>query len=299
MNDTNSVAGQAGLLPPVEPTDMSSMVPQDPKPEKAAKTKPERKQAAPSIIPAGMGVQIRVAPQLEPLLVPIDSVKPHPNNLRKHNLDALMAAIDAYGIMSPIVVQASTMFICKGNGTWTAAKRLGAEQIPASVVEMDDATAWKYLLDDNHTSDLASYDKELLAKALTELADGGQLQGTLWTLDDLETLQAETGQIVINEPEFAGDYALDPQTMEQRRARVTQNTGSKMRQTSVILTVKQHEQFMKDVAVCRAEYGTNGVINTVVEAIHREAQRISGGAPAAPEPEAAEPTEEELLTRVD
>jgi ParB-like chromosome segregation protein Spo0J len=264
------------LEPPREPTDTSSMV------------------AQPELMPVEMGLQLKVAPRLVELLVPIDSVKPHPHNLRKHNMDAIVAAIDKYGIMSPIVVQASTRWICKGNGTWKAAKQLGATEIPASIVELDDDTAWQYLLDDNRASDLADYDRVELTKALTSLADAGQLDQTLWTLDDLETLQAEQGQIAVLEPAFMGDYALDDATLAERRARVTQATGSKMRQTSVILSVAQHEAFMANVAALRKEYGTTGVIATVVEAVKREAARLADDAPSA-----VEETEEELLTRID
>jgi ParB-like chromosome segregation protein Spo0J len=243
-----------------------------------------------------MGRKVKVAPQLIVLLKPIDSVKLHPHNLRKHNLDAIVAAIDSYGIMSPLVVQRSTMFICKGNGTWKAAKMLGAEEIPASIVDIDDETAWRYLLDDNKASDLADYDRVKLTGALQELADGGKLGQTLWTLDDLETLQAETGQIKINEPEFAGDYALDPATLAERRARVTQNTGSKMRQTSVILSIKQHEEFMDNIKVLIKAYSTSGVIATVVEAVKREAARHREAVAEAEAEEAV--SEEELQARV-
>lgn len=250
--------------------------------------------AALETLHSAMGVKLKIAPHLVPLLVPVDSVKPHPGNLRRHNLDAIMAAISKYGVMSPIVVQQSTNLICKGNGTWKAAKQLGAEQIPASIVDIDDETAWAYLLDDNKASDLADYDRVELTKALTSLAEAGKLADTLWTLDDLETLQAETGQIAVLEPSFAGDYALDESTMAERRALVTQNTGSKMRQTSVILSVKQHEEFMVNVTALRKEYGTTGVIATVVEAVKREAARLAAG-PQVQEPE---PTEEELTARV-
>jgi hypothetical protein len=292
----DQVEGQLTLTDePVEPwADLRGKPVQAKAERKASKPKPE---AAP-VIPVAMGVLVRVAPQLVELMVPIDSVKPHPNNLRKHNLDAIAAAIDEYGIMSPVVVQASTMFICKGNGTWKAAKRLGAEQIPASIVELDDETAWRYLLDDNKASDLADYDRAELTKALTSLADAGKLDTTLWTLDELETLQAEQGTLTVLEPQFAGDYAIDAETLAERRNRVVERTGVKMRQTSVILTVQQHETFLRNVEICRKVYETNGVIATVVEAVRREAERIAGSTETQAEPEEEEKTAEELAALV-
>lgn len=243
---------------------------------------------------ADFGYTLRVAPELEPLVKPMSDFRPHPRNLRRHNTDAIMASLDAYGQQSPIVVQKSTGFICKGNGTFLAAQMLGAGQIAASVEDFDDDTAWRYLLADNKTSDLASYDKALTVEALTELLEGtpAGLDNTLWNADDIDDLRAELGQIVVHEPDYvSASYAATEEQLAAR-AGAAARPGIKMKTTSVLLTVEQHDKFLANVQLLRKSYGTSGVIATIVEAVRREAERI-GSEPAAPEP-----TSEELEARI-
>lgn len=262
---------------------------------------PEEPTAEPEATPkkrglsaADFGYKLRVAPELEPLLKPMTEFRPHPRNLRRHNIDAIMASLDQYGQQSPIVVQKSTGFICKGNGTYRAAEMLGAKEIAASVEEFDDDTAWRYLLADNRTSDLASYDKQLTLNALTELLEGSPtgLDNTLWNADDIDDLKAELGQIVVHEPDYVNAaYAASEEQLAAREGAAAR-PGIKMKTTSVLLTTEQHEKFLANVQLLRKAYGTTGVIATIVEAVRRESDRVRD------EPAAPEPTSEELESRI-
>lgn len=243
---------------------------------------------------AEFGYKLRVAPELAPLLKPMSDFRPHPRNLRRHNIDAIMASLDQYGQQSPIVVQQSTGFICKGNGTYKALEMLGATEAAFSVEDFDDDTAWRYLLADNKTSDLASYDKALTLEALTELLEGSPagLDNTLWSADDIDDLRAELGQIVVHEPDYvSANYAVNEEQLAAREAAAAR-PGIKMKTTSVLLTVEQHDKFLANVQLLRKSYGTTGVIATIVEAVRREAERIQN------EPAAPEPSSEELESRI-
>ena len=249
---------------------------------------------------AAMGFQLRVAPDLVPLVKPMADFKPHPRNLRVHNLDAIIASIDAYGQQTPMTVQRSTGFICKGNGTYKALQMLGATEAAFSVEEFDDDTAWRYLLADNKTSDLASYDKRLTLEALEQLAEGSKgLDATLWSADDLDDLRAEVGQILINEPDYVNaDYAVDAD-MLARRTEAAGRPGIKMKTTSVLLTVEAHEKFLADVQLLRKHFETSGVIATIVEAVKRMAELVRAGeAPAERNPVDEAVTEEDLVARI-
>jgi ParB-like chromosome segregation protein Spo0J len=104
-------------------------------------------------------------------VIDINSVTPHPSNPRRGNVAAIKKSLTQFGQVTPIVVQASTGFVVKGNHTRMAAIQLGWTQIQAIVMEMDDATARDYLLVDNRTSDVAKYDEASLIALLASVPD--------------------------------------------------------------------------------------------------------------------------------
>lgn len=83
---------------------------------------------------------------------PIDSLLPHPDNDNHGDLDAIEESLLSKGQYKSIIVQASTRFICAGNHTWAAMKRIGAATISADFLDIDDATALEILLADNATA---------------------------------------------------------------------------------------------------------------------------------------------------
>jgi hypothetical protein len=172
------------------------------------------------------------------------------------------------------VVQKSTGYIIKGNHTWKAAKLLGWDTIAATVVDCDDEIAYAYLLADNKASDLAEYDKEALARNLSELADAGKLGATLWTADDLDDLQAAIGTIETLAQEFKGDYSDDPDVRQKRLERELTRVAPKMREVPIVITVEQHTVFMANLKLLQNEYKTGGAIETVLVAVQREADRV-------------------------
>lgn len=126
---------------------------------------------------------------------PLDAVKPHPRNPRQGNIGAIHQSIDANGFYGVIIAQKSTGHILAGNHRWQAARTAGATEIPVQWVDVDDDHALRILLADNRTNDLASYDDTALAELLTELAEIGDLEGTGYDGDDLDTLLADLGMV--------------------------------------------------------------------------------------------------------
>lgn len=107
-----------------------------------------------------------IDPALMAWVADIDAMHPYPGNARRHRVDKIMASLTKHGQRTPIVVQQGTGHILKGNGTWTAAGMLGWTHIAAAFVDVDDARARAYLLDDNLTSDLSANDEMALAELL-------------------------------------------------------------------------------------------------------------------------------------
>lgn len=124
--------------------------------------------------------------------VSIDTVKPHPKNVRQGDIGAICESLQAHGQYRAIVAQRNTGHILAGNHTWKAAKQLGWSEITTHFIDCDDDQAMRILLADNRANDLATYDDAALAELLKELSstDDG-LTGTLYDGDALDRLVAD------------------------------------------------------------------------------------------------------------
>jgi len=121
--------------------------------------------------------------------IDIDTVHPHPRNVRQGDIGAISESLQAHGQFRPITYQKSTGRILAGNHTWKAAKALGWKTIIASAKVCDDEQALRILLADNRSSDLATYDDKELMQLLQDIAaTGTELEGTLYDGDDLDDL---------------------------------------------------------------------------------------------------------------
>lgn len=126
---------------------------------------------------------------IETETIDIDTVHPHPRNVRQGDIGAISQSLQAHGQYRPITYQKSTGRILAGNHTWKAAKALGWKNIVASAVICDDEQALRILLADNRSSDLATYDDKELMLLLQDIAlTGTELEGTLFDGDDLDDL---------------------------------------------------------------------------------------------------------------
>jgi len=112
------------------------------------------------------------------LLIPIDEVKPWPDNPRSGDLTALKESIEVNGFYGAVIVQRSTGFVIAGNHRLQALSEMGADEVPALYVDVDDTEAARLALADNRTSDLAFYDDEQLFTLLDHLVNVDSLAGT-------------------------------------------------------------------------------------------------------------------------
>lgn len=126
---------------------------------------------------------------LAPLMRPIEHAEPHPENNNNGDLEAIDHSVEKNGMYKPVIVQASTGYILAGNHTYMTVRDRGATECPMLVLDVDDATAKRILLDDNHTSRLAKPDPAQTLALLEELADAGELANTTYTANDLAVLE--------------------------------------------------------------------------------------------------------------
>jgi ParB-like chromosome segregation protein Spo0J len=103
--------------------------------------------------------------------VKISTLKQHPNNPRRGDVDAIAESLIINGQIGAIVVQTKTRRVIGGNHTLRAAKQIGWEEIDVIWRDVDDEQAKRELLVLNRASDLADYDNDALLNLLRSLDD--------------------------------------------------------------------------------------------------------------------------------
>ena len=105
----------------------------------------------------------------------VSSLKVDPNNARKHsvvNLDAIKASLMRFGQQKPIVVD-SSFVVRAGNGLLEAARQLGWEKVDVVVSPLQGNQMTAFAIADNRTSDLSTWDWDVLSAQLSSLQAGG------------------------------------------------------------------------------------------------------------------------------
>jgi ParB-like chromosome segregation protein Spo0J len=103
-------------------------------------------------------------------MVAIESLKPDPNNARKHgrrNVEAIASSLRRFGQQKPIVVD-SLGVVRAGNGQLAAAKMLGWTHIRIVRSDMPPTELTAFAIADNRTAELAKWDLDVLADVLTD-----------------------------------------------------------------------------------------------------------------------------------
>lgn len=166
--------------------------------------------------------------------VPVGSVRPDPDNARRHgprNLAAIKASLAEFGQPRPIIAWSG--IIIAGNGTHAAAVELGWKKIRVLDVtdRIDEQQARAYALADNRIAELSEWDYPGLAAALRSLD---------------EELRGLTG--------FA-DFELDPllravwtseQAARQVRYKVTNDQAEAIRAAIERVRKREADQDMSD-----------------------------------------------------
>lgn len=124
---------------------------------------------------------------------PWQELKPHPDNPRNGDIDAIVASLRKNGLYRPIVTTRDGTILA-GNHTYMAAGQIGMDSLSAVVLDLDPFSdeALRIMLADNRTADLGRYDDGILFKLMETLnqSDDG-LDGTGYTNDDFSHLLIE------------------------------------------------------------------------------------------------------------
>ncbi|MBX9652075.1 ParB N-terminal domain-containing protein [bacterium] len=174
-------------------------------------------------------------------IVPIDSVRPHPQNPRSGDTSIIRDSIEINGWYGAIIVQESTGYILAGNHRYKAALQNGATMIPSIRVAVTDDEATRIMLADNRTSDVATYDDKLLSSILEELSIAPLgLRGTGFDESALEELLEELSD------GRAEEVATDQLNELEDRFEIVVSCPSEETQRSLL------ERLMDEGFTCRA-----------------------------------------------
>lgn len=214
---------------------------------------------------------------LRPLLVPVESLRTHPDNPRRGDVEMIARSLGEFGQLKPVIVKEldgqDTIFA--GNHTYRAAREvLGWTHVAISrPAYLSDEEADAYLLMDNRAADLATYDYGELTSILEERQEAGTLERTGFDSDDLDDLKREAAQIAdaaLDEFDAARDEEPAP-----RREPGAEAARPPLRQ--MLLTFRPAEtfdQFARKLQTLRKELGTEDVSSTVAEVIKRAFAKV-------------------------
>jgi ParB-like chromosome segregation protein Spo0J len=136
--------------------------------------------------------------------VPLTDLTRYPGNARRGDVDAIRASIRRHGQYRSLVVRdtGDQLVILAGNHTRDALEAEGRTTARCEIIHCDDDEARRINLADNRLAELGGYDDAALTELLSSL--NGDLEGTGWQDEDLQTLLAPPQQL----PE-EGDAPID------------------------------------------------------------------------------------------
>lgn len=240
MADRRRLAARRGSIPTVPPTDTDT------------------------------GVVWEGAEALRQFLVPISDLEPFPGNPRTGDVDAIRASVRRFGQVRAIVVDRSGSRIVAGHHFRLAAEAEGWTHVAAIPNEFsDEDEARAYLLADNRTHDLGmGDDTALLVEHLRMLADLDALDGTGYTLDDLDGYLADLARIADADP-----ITLPPADETPPPA----TPSSDLKEIVLLYSAAQREEMEQWLKIVAKDRGTNGLSETVYEAVKADALRAHQG----------------------
>lgn len=218
------------------------------------------------------------AEALRPYLVPIEDLKDTDGNGFKGELHVaqLAASLERFGQVRPILTdQEDGLTIRAGHHLRLAAAQLGWTHfaaLPSEFGSYDEAIA--YVLADNRLTEIGTRDAAA-QMTLLDLVGEGNLEGTGWTIDDVETLRAMHAQVpTISEAEpWAGGFSETAQQAAERAQSIAAH--QQHREVPLLLTMPEWELFEEWCRALQKVYGTTGVKDTILEAFRREVEASS------------------------
>lgn len=206
------------------------------------------------------------------MAIPLQELITHPGNPRRGSIDTIKQSLKRFGQVRPIVVQHEDGVILAGNHTFLAASELGWERIAVVYVDLPEDEATAYMLMDNRSGDLATWDDVGLYEVLAQLHSKDMLEATGFTLDDMEDLQSALDAVPMTEPEpFEGDFT---ESAEETAARWTERNEGANKEIVMLLPREDYLSFMEAVGHLMEFYEETSQTRTIYQAVTERASAL-------------------------
>jgi len=213
-----------------------------------------------------------ISQDLEGMAVPLQELVTHPGNPRRGSIDIIKQSLERFGQVKPIVVQHDDGIIIAGNHTFLAAGELGWEKIAVVYVDLPEEEALAYMLMDNRSADMATWDDVGLLEVLATLNAKDMLDATGFTPDDMEDLQAALDQVqYTEEEEFEGDYT---ETAEETAERWKDRNEGANQEIVMLLPKEDYRIFMEAVGHLMSHYEESSQTRTIFTAVTERAASL-------------------------
>lgn len=126
---------------------------------------------------------------LRPMLVTVESLRPHPRNPRRGVVDEIQRSLQRFGQQRPLLALPDGTLVA-GHHVWQAAIAEGWTHVAVVRSDLSEREVDAYLLADNRLADLGLYDDAELAALLAPLQDDGLLDGIGYSSADVDELLA-------------------------------------------------------------------------------------------------------------
>jgi ParB/RepB/Spo0J family partition protein len=140
-------------------------------------------------------------PKIE--IVKISSLTPFDGNPRftkDEDLEKLKVSLQEFGWTNPVLVQKDTMMVLAGHQRLKAAKLAGITEVPVLFLDLDDVKARAYIIADNKTASLSTWNNDDLKSMMDELKeDGFDLTKTGFTEAELKSLDSYSLPVTFEE----------------------------------------------------------------------------------------------------
>lgn len=201
--------------------------------------------------------------------MPMTELQTHPKNPRRGDVAGIQESLRRFGQVRPLLVlpHAATPggVIVAGNHTFRAMEAEGFTEAWAVIVDLTSQEAEAYALADNRLSDKAGYDDQALVAALNDLNLTAGLEGTGYSVDDMEDLLATIESVPETKPEpFTGGYA-EPE--EETAARWEGRNEGARREVVFLLLEEEFEQFNQQVTELQKRWGAESKAQTIAAAV--------------------------------
>jgi len=191
---------------------------------------------------------------------PIKEIIEDPENAREHgarNLEAIEKSLAAFGQQKPIVINKEGKVIA-GNGTLQAAQAIGWETIQVVKTELPELQQKAFAVADNRTAEMATWDEEVLARTIKEVAEIDEILAVQLGFEQDE-IKRMLERLEIPEELDAPDWANTE----------NQEVDNTVQRVMMQFTLEEFKAFEHCISLLKETHGVSDTTSAVIAAVEQ------------------------------